>query len=171
MRTEQVTAYISAGSNKGDREQILSSAVKNLMMIDGVEVTQVSSLYETEPWGRKDRPYFLNCVIEIRTKLEPVNLLDTLKKMEGEFGRLFNTEKWSARELDLDILIYGETIINSPDLVIPHKHLIERKFVLIPLVELCPELVLPVDGVTVTQALHACPDNGSVRLFQADWLW
>ncbi|NQT34980.1 2-amino-4-hydroxy-6-hydroxymethyldihydropteridine diphosphokinase [bacterium] len=170
MRIEQVTAYISAGSNKGDRERILSSAVKNLMMIDEVEVIEVSSLYETEPWGRKDRPYFLNCVIEIRTKLEPVNLFDTLRKMEYEFGRRLNTEKWSARELDLDILIYGETIIDSPDLIIPHKHLVERRFVLVPLVELGPDLVLSGDGITVTQALHACPDNGSVRLFQADWL-
>ncbi len=170
MRTEQVTAYISAGSNKGDRVRTLSSAVKNLMMIDGVKVTEVSSLYETEPWGRKDRPYFQNCVIEIHTNLEPVKLLDTLKKMEGEFGRLFNTEKWSARELDLDILIYGETTINSPDLVIPHKHLVERRFALTPLVELCPELVLPGSGVTATEALSTCPDNGSVKLFQADWL-
>ena len=170
MRTEQVTAYISAGSNKGDCVRTLSSAVKNLMMIDGVKVAEVSSLYETEPWGRKDRSNFLNCVIGIRTKLEPVKLLDTLKKMEGEFGRRLNTEKWSARELDLDILIYGEAIINSSALVIPHKHLVERKFVLTPLVELCPELVLPGSGITVTNALHTCTDNGSVKLFQADWL-
>lgn len=170
MRTEQITAYISAGSNKGDRKQILSSAVEKLTTINGVEVTGVSSLYETEPWGREDQPCFLNCVIEIRTKLEPVNLLDALTKMEYEFGRRLNSEKWSTRELDLDILIYDETIINSPDLVIPHKHLTERKFVLVPLVELCPELVLPGDGVTVTQALQACPDNGSVKLSQADWL-
>ena len=170
MRTEQVTAYISAGSNKGDRKQILSSAVEKLTTINGVKVAEVSSLYETEPWGKEDQPYFLNCVIEIRTRLEPVNLLEVLTKMEYEFGRRLNSEKWSARELDLDILAYGETIINSPDLIIPHKHLKERKFVLIPLVELCPELVLPSDRVTVTQALHVCPDNGSVRLDQADWL-
>ncbi len=163
-------AYISAGSNLGDRRANLTRAFNELATKDHIDVISVSSLYETEPWGWTDQPNYFNCVFKVRTALQPDDLLRLLKAIERVAGRKPGGERWSPRELDLDILIYGELIIDSSKLTIPHPELINRRFVLLPLVELCPDLAIPAKGRTVKQALMACVDRCSVELITEKWL-
>ena len=136
------TAYIGIGSNLGNREENCKGAIK-LLEANGIKVTKLSSMIETEPWGVEDQPKFINMAVEIETDLEPEALLACLKKIESEIGRS-PAERWGPREIDLDILIYDDLAISMPELDIPHPHLAEREFVLRPLSEIAPEKILPV---------------------------
>ncbi|MCF7811377.1 2-amino-4-hydroxy-6-hydroxymethyldihydropteridine diphosphokinase [bacterium] len=162
--------YLSCGSNIGDRQGYLSFAVSELKKSANINITKVSGLFETEPWGVKEQPEFLNCVVEITTNLSPSNLLGALKSIEILAGRKLDSAKWLARELDLDILMFGDHIIETNELIIPHVLILERKFVLEPLAQLCPECIIAGKNISVQQALIDCRDNNRVLEIKREWL-
>ena len=137
-------AYLCLGSNIGDKVGYLQQAVKMLTMSGMVTVVRTSALYETEPWGNKDLDWFVNGVIEVKTKLSPRELLELCKNIEVKMGReKTSSSKYEARKIDIDILFYGDLTIDEPDLKIPHEHLHERAFALVPLLELIPDYEHP----------------------------
>lgn len=139
-------AYVGLGSNLGDRRALIASALAEL------EPRRVSSVVETEPWGRKDQPPFLNAVAELETDAEPAALLARLLDVEARHGRA-RSERWGPRTLDLDLLLYGDRALSGPGLELPHPRLAERRFVLEGLAELCPDAEVPGLGRTVRQLL------------------
>lgn len=147
------------GTNLGNRVNNLQKAIQALKNIG--EITGLSSIYETEPWGLSSQPSFLNQAIILETTLLPSDLLSALKRIEKELGRT-PAEQWSSRLIDIDILIYGTQEINSKELTIPHPRMAERKFSLIPLCELNQGLVVPGMNASVQQLLDRCLDTLSV---------
>jgi 2-amino-4-hydroxy-6-hydroxymethyldihydropteridine diphosphokinase len=145
-----VTAYVGLGSNLGDRRAALDAALQRL------RPRRVSDVVETEPWGRTDQPRFLNAVAEIETELEAGPLLERLLGLERELGRV-PSERWGPRTIDLDLLLHGDTVVESAALSVPHPRLSRRRFVLEGLAQLCPDLGVPGLGRTVRQLLEACP--------------
>ena len=137
------TAYIGIGSNVGDRPEFCRKAVKALDAAEGVRVTRVSSLYETTPIGGPPQRSFINVAAKIETDLEPQALLETVKKIEQRLGREPSDIRWGPRVVDLDILLYGNEKVSEPDLEIPHARLKERRFALVPLLEIDPDLADP----------------------------
>lgn len=135
-------AYLSLGSNIGNRLDYLKKAVKLLNDTESIIVNRVSSVYETDPVGYEEQAPFLNIVVELETRLTPHELLKRCNRIEDELGRTRDI-RWGPRTVDLDILLYNEEIMKTEDLIIPHPRMTERGFVLIPLVELNPELVEP----------------------------
>ena len=140
-------AYIGLGSNLGDRESLIRRAAE---LIGAIRVSEVR---ETEPWGYVKQPRFLNAVAEIDTDLSPRRLLDHLLDVEARLGRERIGPKWGPRTIDLDLLLYGDQIVDEPGLVVPHPRLLEREFVLEPLAELAPAAEVP--GVGRVAALLA----------------
>ena len=140
-----VRAYVGLGSNLGDREGVIGDAVSALGSHPDIEVLQVSSLRETEPWGPVEQPPFLNGAAAVETSLEPRALLDVLLEVERRLGRV-RDERWGPRTIDLDLLLYGDTVVDEPGLTVPHPRLRERAFALEPLLELDPDLVVPGQG-------------------------
>ena len=136
------TAYIGIGSNLGNREENCEKAVMRLSE-KGIQVIKRSVLYETEPWGVREQPKFINMAVEADTELKPYELLKTLKGIEGELGRTKGI-RWGQRVLDLDILLYNDMVMKTGDLEIPHPHIKDRDFVLRPLAEIAPDLVHPI---------------------------
>jgi 2-amino-4-hydroxy-6-hydroxymethyldihydropteridine diphosphokinase len=114
-------------------------------------------VYETEAWGLTDQPLFLNQVVELDTVLAPHMLLNTVLQIELQMGRA-RKEKYGPRLMDIDILLFGNAIVNDPELVVPHPHMAQRRFVLVPLAELVPQLVHPILNMTIQQMLAQCPD-------------
>ena len=139
-------AYVGLGANLGDRERTLLAAVDALAAAEGVEVVAFSTLRETEPVGVDDQPHYLNGVAELETTLPPRRLLERLLEVEQRFGRVRIPGEHGPRTLDLDLLLYGESEIDEPGLTVPHPRLHERRFVLEPLAELAPGLVVPGRG-------------------------
>ena len=147
-------AYLCLGSNIGDKVAYLQQAVKRLTATGLVTIVRSSAFYETEPWGQKDLEWFVNTVIEVKTKLPPRELLNLCKKIEKQMGREDNPKTgYSNRNIDIDILFYGDLIVNEKDLIIPHEHLHERAFALVPLLELIPDYEHPKYGKSLLQ-LH-----------------
>lgn len=144
-------AYIGIGSNIGNREENCNRAIE-LMMDRGIKVTKRSSMIETEPWGLKDQQRFINMAIEIETDLLPVDLLFTLKGIESQMGRQEGI-RWGPRIIDLDILLYDNLIINTPEIQIPHNGTYDRVHVLEPLSEIVPSKIHPVLGKTIEEIL------------------
>ncbi|NLC55971.1 MAG: 2-amino-4-hydroxy-6-hydroxymethyldihydropteridine diphosphokinase [Armatimonadetes bacterium] len=134
-------AFLSLGSNLGDRLGHLSEAVRQLRE-RGVTPRRASSVYETAPVGRTEQPAFLNAVIEVETDLEPLALLAQTQAVENALGRR-RVLRWGPRTLDIDILLYDDCRIDLPELQVPHPRMHERRFVLLPLVELQPDVVIP----------------------------
>ncbi len=155
-------AYLSLGSNLGDRETNISSALK--ILGQKVRISKVSSLYETEPVGYKDQPWFLNCVCSVETELSPQALLKFAKAIERKMGRK-RTIRFGPRVIDIDILFYDGLILDSSDLVIPHPRLAERAFVLVPLKEIAPGLMHPLLGLTVEEILERAEKLKEARLY------
>jgi 2-amino-4-hydroxy-6-hydroxymethyldihydropteridine diphosphokinase len=149
--------YIGIGSNLGDRRENCLHAIE-LLQKKGIIVTKRSSLYETEPWGLKDQPRFLNMAIEIETGLEPAALLRILKGVERELGRPKAHEekslKWAPRIIDLDILLFDNIILNEDNLKIPHPLMHKRDFVLRPLCEIAPDIKHPLLKVSIIDLLQ-----------------
>ena len=147
------TGYLGLGSNVGDRAAHLRAAIE-LLGTHGVDVDAVSSGYETEPVGEfLDQPDFLNAAIRIRTDLEPIELLDLCKTVEAEGGRMFGGPRHGPRAIDVDVLLLGDLELESERLTLPHPQVTARRFVLVPLLELDPELALP-DGSRLDDALE-----------------
>lgn len=160
-----VTAYLGLGSNLGDRAANLKRAVEELAGRPGIRVTRRSAIYETEPVGRRDQPDFLNLVVEAQVSLTPRRLLDEVLAVEHGMGRV-RRERWGPRMIDIDILLYGGERMDVPGLTIPHPRLAERAFVLVPLAELAPALVLPDGGRVAELAARAGVGAGcAVRLY------
>jgi len=136
------TVYIGIGSNLGDREDNCERAIK-LLIDNEITVTKRSSMAETEPWGVKEQPDFINMAVEIKTGLTPEELLSLLKNIEVDVGRL-PTSHWGPRIIDLDILFYDDVVMDTPELQIPHPGISEREFVLKPLAEIAPDKMHPV---------------------------
>ena len=149
---EPVRAYIGLGGNVGDRAANLERAVAALAADPDVEVVAVSTFRETEPVGYLDQPRFLNGVVAVETALPPRALLDRLLGIERALGRERSGPRFGPRTIDLDLLLYGTETLDEPGLTVPHPRLAERRFVLEPLCELDPELVLP-DGRGVREVL------------------
>lgn len=157
--------YLGLGSNVGDRTAHLRAAVA-MLRERGVEVDAVSSAYETEPVGEfLDQPDFLNAAIRIRTELEPEALLDVCKAIEVEGGRVFGGSRHGPRPLDIDLLLLGDLELLSERLALPHPEVTSRRFVLVPLLELDPELALP-DGTRLAGALAALGGGQRVERLQ-----
>jgi len=146
------TAYLGLGTNLGDRHANLSDAIRRLTA-ERLSVTRQSSIWETEPRDVLDQPWFLNQVVEIETGLFPRQLFQRIQRIEREMGRLKRTPK-GPRLIDLDILLYGNAVVKSPDLEIPHPRMTERRFVLAPLAELAPDLRHPVVKRTIRELLE-----------------
>jgi 2-amino-4-hydroxy-6-hydroxymethyldihydropteridine diphosphokinase len=157
------SVFIGAGSNLGDRAARLVSAAHELKAIEGVKYIWASSVYETDPYGKTDQPKFLNAVLQVETSLTPPELLKKLKAIEERQGRT-SGERWGPREIDLDILIYDGVVYQDDVVVVPHPDLEHRKFALVPLREIAPDLVHPVTGMTIEELLKACSDGGRVQM-------
>jgi deoxyguanosine kinase len=155
------TAYIGLGSNIGDRISYLKKALNLISKLPKTKITKISSLYETEPYGRKNQPWFINLVIEISTELNPMELFKRCKIIETKIGRIAR-ERWAEREIDIDILLYDEISISTPELQIPHPDLHNRRFVLIPLSEIAPEAFHPIFQKSVSELLIECKDTTRV---------
>jgi 2-amino-4-hydroxy-6-hydroxymethyldihydropteridine diphosphokinase len=149
------TVYLSLGSNIGDREENLRKAIESLAAVD-VRVLRESPIYETEPVGLADQRWFLNMVVETETALFPLQLLTRTAKIERDLGRV-RTLKNGPRTIDIDILLFAKAAMRTARLTIPHSRMHERRFVLVPLADLAPELRHPVTHKTVRQMLDAAP--------------
>ncbi len=157
------TTYIGFGSNIGNRLSFIRNALHLLVQTDGITIKEISSLYETEPVGNEDQRKFLNGVVAIETFLSPQTLLTTLKVIETKVGRQ-HRKRWGPREIDLDVLIYGEMCLRTPELIIPHPEMHNRRFVLTPLAEIAPDLVHPVLNVTINDMLNNLIDDLDVAI-------
>jgi len=142
-------AYVGLGANLGSREETLRRAVELLGEADGVDVLAISKLRETEPVGVVDQPLFLNGAVAVETTRAPRELLDLLLGIERSLGRV-REERWGPRTIDLDLLVYGDQMVDVPGLRVPHPHLHERRFALEPLAELHPHLEVPGRGEVST---------------------
>lgn len=160
MQTEVV---LSLGGNKGNREKLLFHAIEALN--DQFQLLKVSKIYETAAWGGVAKGDFLNQIVVISTEKEPEEVLEILQGIEADLGRT-REEPWGDRTMDIDILYFGEKLINSDQLRIPHPFIPERRFVLVPLSELLPEKKHPVSGKTTFQMLEECKDPSKVVLFK-----
>ena len=168
--------YLGIGTNLGNREGNLESAVEQVKKIIG-PVIKSSSIYETEPWGFTSENEFLNIVIEVDTHLNPSGLLGRLLMIESHMGRLRQgiprilsatpekSGKYSSRIIDMDILFYGKRIINKQALYVPHPLLHERKFVLVPLYEIAPNFIHPVLKKNIQTLLEECDDKSRVKIY------
>ncbi len=158
-----MNVYFSVGANVGNRERYIKNAISSLKTLGEIEC---SSLYETTPWGNLGQENFLNAVCVIETDKKPAEILLIIKSIEKGLGRKRIT-KWGPRTIDIDILFYGDVVIHTADLIIPHPHISGRKFVLVPLNEIASNLVHPVLKKTVEQMLRECKDKGEVKLWQS----
>jgi len=154
--------YLLLGSNMGNRLEYLKEAEQQLIQT-GIQVIDESSVYETEPWGKKNQDWFLNVVLQIETSKKPAELLASILMVEQSLGRIRN-EKWGERCIDIDILYYHNLEIDIEDLTIPHPGIPDRRFTLVPLVEMCPLEVHPTLSKTQMELLADCTDELDCRL-------
>jgi 2-amino-4-hydroxy-6-hydroxymethyldihydropteridine diphosphokinase len=162
LMTSEVTAYIGLGSNLSNPVAQLHQAHKAISVIPNVRELVISSFYGSTPMGPQNQPDYVNAVLAIATRLPPLALLQHLQAIEHEQGRV-RGERWGARTLDLDILLYGNQCIDLPDLIVPHVGLTQRAFVLYPLYEIAPQLAVPGKGALQDLLAH-CPLAGLTRL-------
>lgn len=156
-------AYIGFGSNIEDRFIYITQALQLLLEADGVLLIQISSLYETEPVGYEEQDWFLNGVVAVETGLSLHRLLALLKGIEGVVGRQYRT-RWGPREVDLDLLIYDQCSINTPDLIVPHPEMHRRSFVLVPCAEIAPDVLHPILQQNIRTLLSNLTDEKTVKL-------
>jgi len=158
-------AYISIGSNLNDRINNCKIAIDQIRLFS--KISSYSSFYETEPWGYKDKNLYINSVIRIETNLNPYELLSNLQLIEKKIGRLKKTKRnfYEPRVIDLDILFFDELIVTSPELTIPHMHLYDRNYVLIPLNEIDSEFQCPSKKEKIYNLLQRCEDKSKVYIY------
>lgn len=161
------TAYIGLGSNIGDRVGYIQQAHKLLSDAEGITIHDCSCLYETEPFGFKDQPWFVNAVIKIETSLEAHYLLYECQRIEKVLGRVRHPEapQWGPRTVDLDILFFDNQIIATDNLQVPHPRLHQRAYALVPLLELAPDFIHPVIGKTIMEIHEELPEPEEVYLY------
>ena len=153
-------AYLSLGSNIGDRIGFVQQATSLLGAADGISLIRTSAFYESEPWGMNSKNWFVNAVVEVKTTLSPQKLLEECQRVETQLGRkrLPDTKGYQDRTIDIDVLFYNKDIINDENLVVPHKYVHLRAFTLVPLLELIPNFEHPVLHKTISQ-LHDDLEN------------
>ncbi|NHB94208.1 2-amino-4-hydroxy-6-hydroxymethyldihydropteridine diphosphokinase [Photorhabdus cinerea] len=151
--------YIALGSNLAKPVQQVKNALAALKELPETEFITCSSLYRTKPMGPQDQPDFLNAVVALETTLEPEALLNYTQAIELAQGRVRKNERWGPRTLDLDIMLFGDQVINTERLTVPHYGLKQREFMLYPLAEIAPDLVFP-DGEALSERLKHTPENG-----------
>ncbi|AXY00370.1 MULTISPECIES: 2-amino-4-hydroxy-6-hydroxymethyldihydropteridine diphosphokinase [Vibrio] len=154
-----ITAYIAVGSNLADPVSQAKQAIEAIKSLPNSEFVAASSLYSSTPMGPQNQPDYINAVVAINTNLTPLELLDCTQAIEQEQGRVRKEERWGPRTLDLDIVLFGNEVINSERLTVPHYGMREREFVLYPLAEIAPSLQLP-DGTEVSTLLTKVDRNG-----------
>lgn len=154
-----ITAYIAVGSNLSDPVAQAKQAIEALKSVPKSRFIATSSLYSSTPMGPQDQPDYINAVVAIETDLTPLELLDCTQAIEQEHGRVRKAERWGPRTLDLDIVLYGNEVIESERLIVPHYGMKVREFVLYPLAEIAPNLQLP-DGTELSELLTTVPRNG-----------
>ncbi len=155
--------YLLLGSNLGNKTENIKLAI-SILSRNSIKIVKSSSLYITSPWGNKNQPDFLNQVIKIETILTPDELMDTIHKTENQMGRKRGL-KWTSRVIDIDILYYEGQITNSKNLTIPHPLIPDRKFTLMPLVEIAPDEIHPVLKISNRTLLDKTSDSGTVEIF------
>jgi 2-amino-4-hydroxy-6-hydroxymethyldihydropteridine diphosphokinase len=155
-------AFIGLGSNLGEREALIRMALDDIARLPGTRLVRASSLYDTEPVGEVDQPNFLNAVVQVDTELTARQLLWNLLLIERRLGRA-RSKRWGPRTIDLDLLLYGDLVVDEPDLKVPHPELARRSFVLVPLVELDPLLLHPVTGETMLNHLSRLKTRPPVK--------
>ncbi|WP_078556533.1 2-amino-4-hydroxy-6-hydroxymethyldihydropteridine diphosphokinase [Bacillus alkalicellulosilyticus] len=158
-------AYVGLGSNLGDRERYLAAGIQAIEDHDFCAVSRCSSIYETEPIGFVEQASFLNMVVEVKTSLQPRELLEALKKIEESADRKREV-RWGPRTLDLDILLFNQQNIKVDDLQIPHPRMTERAFVIVPLQEINPLLYVPGINKTVKDIYETLPDKEGVNVWK-----
>ncbi|HMS35295.1 MAG TPA: 2-amino-4-hydroxy-6-hydroxymethyldihydropteridine diphosphokinase [Ignavibacteria bacterium] len=150
--------YLGLGSNKGERISFIEKAVSEIGHLPGTKIFTRAGIYETEPWGNIEQDDYLNTVIGINTTMKAEDLLKELKRIEKHIGRMEN-KKWSEREIDIDLLFYGDDIIDNDNMIVPHGHIDKRRFVLVPMNEIAPDLIHPVFKKSISQLLDSTTDN------------
>lgn len=151
--------YIAIGSNLGEPLKQAQQAIAALDAIPSTRVVSTSSIYRTKPLGPQDQPDFLNLAVLLETELEPEDLLNHTQKIELDLGRVRKDERWGPRTLDLDIMLFGNRVIHTERLTVPHYGLKEREFMLYPLSDITPSLIFP-DGEKLSERLTHVPQNG-----------
>lgn len=149
--------YLSLGSNLGRREQHLDEALKLIQSRIGT-IEAISSYYESEPWGYTSENWFCNCCVSLRSNLQPLVLLDRVLAIEQEMGRERRGAGYGDRIIDIDLLLYEDNRLDHPRLSLPHPSMGDRRFVLIPLAEIAPELIHPVTRLSISKMLQECTD-------------
>ena len=151
--------YLSLGSNKGDRIGYVQQAASLLGLDEGITIVRSSAFYETEPWNMSTQTWFVNAIVEIKTKYSPIQLLKVCQRIENQLGREHkNTNDYEDRTIDIDILFYNKDIIQEENLTIPHKYMHLRAFTLVPMMELNADFVHPVLGKTIVE-MHSDLEN------------
>lgn len=163
MNSSSLIAYIGLGSNLSEPIKQVNNAIKAIEKIEQSQVITVSSLYLSKPMGPQDQDDYINAVLALQTSLSATELLDSLQAIENDAGRIRKKNRWGARILDLDIILFGDQIINSERLTIPHYGMTEREFVLLPLAEIAPLLQLP-NGQSVTFLSQNIANNAMMKL-------
>ncbi|MFM2588870.1 2-amino-4-hydroxy-6-hydroxymethyldihydropteridine diphosphokinase [Vibrio sp. TBV020] len=160
-----ITVFIAVGSNLGDPVSQANVAIDALKQLPKSQFVSTSSLYSSTPMGPQDQPDYINAVVELKTELTPIELLNCTQTIELEQGRVRKEERWGPRTLDLDILLYGNEVMDSERLTVPHYGMKEREFVLYPLAEIAPNLTLPC-GTRLDDLLKVVDQNG-LRIWQS----
>ena len=154
------TAYIGIGSNLGDPEKNCLEAVDRIGRIPGCKATRVSRLYRTEPVGVDGQEYYVNCVAEISTGISAKRLMKKMLAIEKDMGRVREGGRWQARIIDLDILLFGRELIHEDNLTVPHPLMHRRRFVMVPMADLAPDLIHPSIGKSMSVLLQEIPKDG-----------
>lgn len=162
--TDTETVYLGLGSNLGNREKNIDKALE--LLSQRMKIEKISSIYDTEPMDNADQPRFLNIACKVQTRLTPEGLLSLAKGIESKMGR--QSKSGQPRSIDIDILLYGDRVVDTPDLVIPHPRMAERAFVLVPLAEISPDAVHPVTGMKMKEMRKAIKEVQGVFKWEGE---
>ena len=158
------SVFLGLGTNLGDRTVNLKKAAEKIEEYIG-NIVKSSSVFETEPWGFDSKNEFLNLVLRVETVFSPYMILGQILLIESMFGRIRGVNQYTSRVIDIDLLLYEDMVINEKALVVPHPLMHERKFVLVPMCEIAPEMIHPVLNVSFNNLLELCKDNSSIRVY------